>query len=93
MEAVMETTKFAIPEIIFGRGSIKYAGQYALRHGAKKVFLVSDSGIEEAGWVQQLTDVLESEGIDWIYYPRVTCNPRDFEVEQGRNFISRTGRT
>ena len=82
----METTKFAIPEIIFGRGSLKYAGQCALRHGAKKVFLVSDSGIEEAGWVQRLMDVLAEAGINWIYYPGVTSNPRDYEVEQGAKF-------
>ncbi|MBU4261619.1 MAG: iron-containing alcohol dehydrogenase [Proteobacteria bacterium] len=82
----METTKFAIPEIIFGRGSIKYAGQYALRHGAKKIFLVSDPGIEEAGWVQRLMDILKAEGIDWIYYPRVTSNPRDYQVEEGAEF-------
>ena len=87
----METTKFAIPEIIFGRGSISYAGQCALRHGAKKVFLVSDSGIEEAGWVQRLMDVLAAAGIDWIYYPRVTPNPRDFEVEQGAVFYLKNG--
>lgn len=44
----MEISKFALPEIIHGRGSLNYAGQCALRLGAKKVFLVSASGIEEA---------------------------------------------
>lgn len=82
----MQTTKFAIPEIIFGRGSLNHAGQCALRLGAKKVFLVSDSGIEEAGWVQRLMDILKSEGIEWVYYPGVTSNPRDFQVEQGAEF-------
>lgn len=79
----MDITKFAIPEIIFGRNSLSYAGQCALRLGAKKVFLVSDSGIEEAGWVQRLMDILKKEGIAWVYYPGVTSNPRDFQVEQG----------
>lgn len=87
----MVTTKFAIPEIIFGRGSINYAGQSALRHGAKKVFLVSDPGIEEAGWVERLMEILEAAGIDWIYYPKVTPNPRDFEVEQGAEFYLKNG--
>ncbi len=87
----METTKFAIPEIIFGRGSIQYAGQCALRHGAKKVFLVSDKGIEDAGWVQRLMDILKDAGIEWIYYPMVTPNPRDFEVEQGAEFYLKNG--
>ncbi|WP_027178413.1 iron-containing alcohol dehydrogenase [Maridesulfovibrio bastinii] len=87
----MEITKFAIPEIIFGRGSINFVGQCALRHGAKKVFLVSDNGLEEAGWVQRLMDILESEGINWVYYMGVTHNPRDFQVEQGAEFYLKNG--
>jgi alcohol dehydrogenase len=79
----MDITKFAIPEIIFGRGSLNYVGQCALRLGAKKVFLVSDTGIEKAGWVQQLMDILKKEGIDWVYYSGVNPNPRDFQIEQG----------
>ncbi len=82
----MDVTKFAIPEIIFGRGSMNYTGQCSLRLGAKKVFLVSDSGIEEAGWVQQLMDILKKENIDWVYYSGVTSNPRDYEVELGAEF-------
>jgi len=91
VDTIIETTKFAIPEIIFGRGSIKYAGQCALRHGAKKVFLVSDSGIEKAGWVQRLTDILKETGIEWIYYQKVTPNPRDVDVEQGAEFYLKNG--
>jgi len=85
----MDVTKFAIPEIIFGRGSLNHAGQCALRLGAKKVFLVSDEGIENAGWVQRLMDILKKEGIEWIYYPGVTANPRDFQVEQGAEFYTK----
>lgn len=87
----MDITKFAIPEIIFGRGSLNYAGQCALRLGARKVFLVSDSGIEEAGWVQRLMDVLRKEGIDWVYYAGVNSNPRDFQVEQGAEIYRENG--
>ena len=87
----MDITKFAIPEIIFGRGSLNYAGQCALRLGAKKVFLVSDAGIEQAGWVQRLMDILEKEGIEWVYYPGVTSNPRDFQVEQGAELYLKNG--
>ncbi len=87
----MDVTKFAIPEIIFGRGSLNYAGQCALRLGAKKVFLVSDSGLEEAGWVQRLMDILEKEKIEWVYYPGVTSNPRDYQVELGAGFYLKNG--
>lgn len=87
----MDVTKFAIPEVIFGRGSLNHAGQCALRLGAKKVFLVSDSGIEEAGWVDKLTEILKSEGIEWVYYPGVTSNPRDSEVELGAELYRKNG--
>ncbi len=87
----MDVTKFAIPEIIFGRGSLNYAGQCALQLGAKRVFLASDSGIEAAGWVQQLMDILKTEGIEWVYYSGVTSNPRDFQVEQGAEIYLNKG--
>lgn len=87
----MDVTKFAIPEIIFGRGSLNHAGQCALRLGARKVFLVSDGGVEEAGWVERLMDILKKEGIEWVYYPGVTSNPRDFQVEQGAELYRKNG--
>ncbi|NLZ17993.1 MAG: iron-containing alcohol dehydrogenase [Desulfobulbaceae bacterium] len=87
----MHISKFAIPEIIFGRGSLNHAGQCARSLGAKKAFVVSDSGIEEAGWLQCLQNILEREGIRWVYYPGVTSNPRDFQVEQGAELYVKNG--
>ena len=87
----MNISKFAIPEIIFGRGSLSYAGQCARSLGAKKAFVVSDAGIEEAGWLKHLQDILEKEGIRWVYYPGVVPNPRDYQVEQGAEFYLKNG--
>ena len=91
MVTAMNISKFAIPEIIFGRGSLDYAGQCARSLGAKKAFVVSDSGIEEAGWLQRLKGILEKEKIRWVYYPGVTSNPRDFQVEQGAELYIKNG--
>ncbi len=87
----MNISKFAIPEIIFGRDSLNYAGQCARSLGAKKAFVVSDSGIEAAGWLQCLRDILEREGIDLVCYPEVVSNPRDFQVERGAAFYLKNG--
>ena len=79
----MELRKFSIPEIIFGRGSLRYAGRCARQLGAEKVFLVSDPGLEKAGWVDRLTETLEEEKLRWVYYNDIVSNPRDLQVEKG----------
>jgi alcohol dehydrogenase len=79
----VELRKFFIPEIIFGRGSLRYAGRCARRLGGEKVFVVSDPGLEKAGWVDQLTETLEQQGLHWVYYNGIVPNPRDYQVEQG----------
>ncbi len=83
--------KLAIPEIIFGKGSLKYAGQCALQLGGRKVFLVSDKGIEDAGWLDQLMDILKKEGVEWVYYPGVSSNPRDYQIEEGAELYLKEG--
>jgi alcohol dehydrogenase len=79
----MEIRKFAIPEIIFGRGSLQYVGLCARRLGAEKAFLVSDSGLDRAGWVARVTEILESENLRWVHYSNVVSNPRDHQIEEG----------
>ena len=37
-----------------GRDSMKYAGVCAKRLGAKKIFFVSDPGLENTGWVDEI---------------------------------------
>jgi len=75
--------KFSVPEIFFGRNSLKYAGMCARRMGAEKIFLVSDPGLEKSGWVEQLLDILAQEQLNWVYYSNVHSNPRDWQIQQG----------
>ncbi|WP_020590113.1 iron-containing alcohol dehydrogenase [Desulfobacter curvatus] len=75
--------KFSVPEIFFGRNSLKYAGMCARRMGAEKIFLVSDSGLEKTGWLEQLLDILAQEQLNWVYYSDVHSNPRDWQIQQG----------
>lgn len=79
----MDIRKFSLPEIIFGHGSIRYAGSYALQLGGKRVFLVSDQGLERSGWVDRLLAVLEEAGLETIYFDQVYSNPRDTHIEAG----------
>jgi alcohol dehydrogenase len=79
----MDVRKFSIPEILFGQGSLQYAALCAKRLGAERVFLVSDAGIERAGWVQRVFDILEDEGLEWTYFNGISANPRDRQVNEG----------
>lgn len=79
----MPVTKFAIPEIIFGNGSIKHLPRCARMLGGKRILLVSDAGLEHAGWVSIIRQLLENDGLDCVYFNEVTSNPRDSQVHQG----------
>ncbi len=86
----MDIFKYTVPEIIFGRGSLKYAGICAQRLGASKIFVVSDPGVAEAGWVEKLFEILRGEHLDFVYYDNVLANPRDFQVHEGVELYRKT---
>ena len=75
--------KFEVPEIIFGRGLLNQVGSCARRLGGKKVFLVSDQGLFDAGWVDRVMKSLLDADLSFVLYDQVTSNPKDYEIEQG----------
>jgi alcohol dehydrogenase class IV len=75
--------KFEIPEIIFGQGALSQVGQCARRLGGENVFLVTDPGIEAAGWVDAAIKYFKQETLQYSLYDNVVTNPRSFQVEQG----------
>jgi len=76
-------SKFVTPEIIFGCGSLSQVGESALRLGASKVFLVSDAGVINAGWVDKALFYLKEAGLACETFSALTTNPKDFEVDEG----------
>lgn len=83
MEPDDSLLKFDVPEVIFGPGALSKIGQCAKRLGGEKVFLVTDPGIIEAGWVDETIKYLEKEDLKYVVYDNVVTNPRDFQVETG----------
>lgn len=72
--------KFHAPEILFGPGSLDESGRAAARLGARRPFVVSDPGIVEAGWVDELVLLLTAEGLEPTVWTSVTPNPKDHEI-------------
>ncbi|WP_366922451.1 iron-containing alcohol dehydrogenase [Metallumcola ferriviriculae] len=87
----MDIFKFVTPEIIFGRGALQQIGFSARRLGARKVFLVSDPGVLDAGWVDKTITVLGDAGLEYTMWTGVTPNPKDSEVAEGRQLYEEKG--
>ena len=83
METILNLRKFVMPEVVFGKGARKLAGQYAEKFSLKKVLLVTDKGIIENGWVEDVVKSLDKLGIEYILFTELTPNPKDFEVMLG----------
>lgn len=75
--------KFMAPEIIFGNGAAEKAGESCLRLGATRVLIVSDPGIEQAGWTKIIEECCTDVGLPYSCYYEAGTNPRDIEVTAG----------
>lgn len=79
----MELRKFVAPEFLLGSGALKLAGQYAMNLAAKKILLVSDCGVINAGWIEDVYKSLYLLNLPFAIFPNVTPNPKDYEVMAG----------
>ena len=82
-ESLLNLRKFLAPEIIFGKGARKLVAQYCHNFRMQKPLIVSDEGVNDAGWTKEIENLLIEDGIDFITFSNVTPNPRDTEVMQG----------
>ena len=74
-------SKFLIPEVIFGIGTLAEVGGAVRRVGGRRPMLVSDPGVLAAGWVDRATPYLADVRVEWSLWHELTPNPKDFEVQ------------
>ncbi|MGH9247843.1 MAG: iron-containing alcohol dehydrogenase [Acidimicrobiales bacterium] len=74
-------SKFLIPEVIFGVGSLTEVGGAVRRVGGRRALLVSDPGVMAAGWVERVLPRLLEAGVEYRLWHDLTPNPKDVEVE------------
>jgi len=79
----LELRKFVAPEFVIGKDARLLAGRYAKNLGATNVFIVTGPNIISAGWVKDVTESLNTEGIPYTIFSDIKPNPRDFEVMKG----------
>jgi alcohol dehydrogenase class IV len=74
-------SKFLIPEVIFGVGTLAEVGGAVRRVGGTRPMLVSDPGVLAAGWVERALPHLAAVRVEWRVWHDLTPNPKDVEVE------------
>lgn len=79
----LELRKILIPEFVLGAKALDLTGNYARNLGAKKVLLVTDKGVTEAGWAGKVAASLTKSGIEYHIFSDLNPNPCDEEVTKG----------
>jgi alcohol dehydrogenase class IV len=74
-------SKFVIPEVIFGIGTLTEVGGAVRRVGGHRPMLISDPGVLAAGWVERAMPHLADVQVAPRLWHGLTPNPKDFEVE------------
>lgn len=75
---MIKTQSFTINQptkIIFGNNSVKQLGNVVAQLGGSRVFLVADPGLQKAGIVQNITEILTSSKIPFTLSDKVTPEP------------------
>ena len=72
--------------VVFGAGSLNKLGDFAKKLGGRRVLLVSDSGLKEAGHEQRALDLLQGAGMEVSVWDDVPPNPTADDIERGTAF-------
>jgi len=72
-----------ITRVVFGAGRLSQLGSLCQDLKAKRIFLVTDHGLEEAGHVSRAQKYLTEAGLEVILYDEVHPNPTTLDVEKG----------
>ncbi len=77
--------------VIFGAGSLARLGEEARALGFRRVLLVADHGLVEAGHVERASRLLEAAGVSVWRFHDFEANPDALMVERGRAFAAPLG--
>ena len=79
----MECRAHFSPKFVLGDGAIETLGDYLTQFSAKRVLLVSDPGVIQAGWIERVLVQLQQAKVEHQLFSHLTPNPKDAEVIAG----------
>lgn len=73
---------FHATKVVSGAGSVSMTGEEAVRLGAKKALIITDSFLSSSPICGKVTDSLKEAGIPYIIYDKVRPNPRTTDCDE-----------
>jgi len=74
--------EYVLPtKIRYGAGMLKVLGEELRLLKAKKVMIITDKGLVNAGMIKKVAEIIEAEDINFIVYDEIEANPKDYNVE------------
>ena len=83
--------KLEATPITFGPGASEEAGWEMKRLGAKRVMIVSDAGVVQAGITGKIREIIEAEGIECEVFDRVHVEPTLESLQEAADFATDGG--
>ena len=83
--------KLEATPITFGPGASEEAGWEMKRLGAKRVMIVSDAGVVQAGITDKIQKIIEAEGIECEVFDRVHVEPTLESLKEAADFATDGG--
>lgn len=79
---MINSFEFILPtKIRYGLGMVKVLGEELRLLKAEKIMIITDKGLVKTGLVQQITGLVQAEGLSFIIYDEIEANPKDYNVE------------
>lgn len=69
--------------VVFGSGTVERLGELAHEQGGRRVLLVTDRGVRQAGPGEQGRAILAEAGLDVVLFDDVNPNPTTDDVDRG----------
>lgn len=84
MDNLTKLFSFELPtKIIYGANCLDNLCVELKENKGKKPIIITDKGVENAGILKKITDLLDKDDFPYVIYAGVEANPKDVNVEEG----------
>ncbi len=88
---IKDFTYYVPVKLVFGEGKLVAAGEEVKAYGKKALIVTTGTFFKETGLVARLQGVLKKSGVDSVYFPDVSPNPLNSQIDKGAELGRKNG--